>query len=42
MPDPSAPTPASPSPTAAAESHPFQAEVSQILHLVIHSLYSHK
>jgi molecular chaperone HtpG len=25
-----------------AESHPFQAEVSQVLHLVIHSLYSHK
>jgi molecular chaperone HtpG len=24
------------------ESHPFQAEVSQVLHLVIHSLYSHK
>ena len=22
--------------------HPFQAEVSQVLHLVIHSLYSHK
>jgi molecular chaperone HtpG len=42
MPDPSAPTPASPSPNVAAESHPFQAEVSQILHLVIHSLYSHK
>jgi molecular chaperone HtpG len=30
------------SPKAAVESHPFQAEVSQILHLVIHSLYSHK
>jgi molecular chaperone HtpG len=25
-----------------AESHAFQAEVSQVLHLVIHSLYSHK
>ncbi len=25
-----------------AESHTFQAEVSQVLHLVIHSLYSHK
>ncbi|HEY4016986.1 MAG TPA: molecular chaperone HtpG [Polyangiaceae bacterium] len=25
-----------------AVSHPFQAEVSQVLHLVIHSLYSHK
>src|ERR1700689_593425 len=40
MPDPSAPTPVSPK--AAVESHPFQAEVSQVLHLVIHSLYSHK
>jgi molecular chaperone HtpG len=25
-----------------AVAHPFQAEVSQVLHLVIHSLYSHK
>ena len=24
------------------ETHSFQAEVSQVLHLVIHSLYSHK
>src|SRR6516225_674370 len=24
------------------ESHAFQAEVAQVLHLVIHSLYSHK
>jgi molecular chaperone HtpG len=39
MSDPSVET-ASSSPSA--ESHPFQAEVSQILHLVIHSLYSHK
>ncbi len=43
MPDPSVENPASPSPAeGVAESHPFQAEVSQILHLVIHSLYSHK
>ena len=25
-----------------AKTHPFQAEVGQVLHLVIHSLYSHK
>jgi molecular chaperone HtpG len=40
MSDPSNETPATSSP--AVENHPFQAEVSQILHLVIHSLYSHK
>jgi len=28
--------------TAAAETHKFQAEVAQVLHLVTHSLYSHK
>ncbi|HEX3771958.1 MAG TPA: molecular chaperone HtpG [Polyangiaceae bacterium] len=28
--------------TATSTSHAFQAEVSQVLHLVIHSLYSHK
>ncbi|MEI8256121.1 MAG: molecular chaperone HtpG, partial [Deltaproteobacteria bacterium] len=28
--------------TPAVETHRFQAEVSQVLHLVIHSLYSHK
>ena len=27
---------------AEAQTHSFQAEVSQVLHLVIHSLYSHK
>src|SRR5579863_4240680 len=31
-----------PEPPATPETHRFQAEVSQILHLVIHSLYSHK
>lgn len=39
--DPSTETLASPPPPA-IESHRFQAEVSQILRLVIHSLYSHK
>src|SRR4051794_16880921 len=28
--------------SAAAETHKFQAEVAQVLHLVTHSLYSHK
>ena len=28
--------------TAAAETHKFEAEVAQVLHLVTHSLYSHK
>jgi molecular chaperone HtpG len=28
--------------TAAAETRPFEAEVAQVLHLVTHSLYSHK
>src|SRR5215813_1192020 len=28
--------------TATAETHKFQAEVAQVLHLVTHSLYSHK
>lgn len=28
--------------TAAIETHKFQAEVNQVLHLVIHSLYSHR
>ena len=31
-----------PSPPVARHSHDFEAEVSQVLHLVIHSLYSHK
>jgi molecular chaperone HtpG len=38
MTEPSSPAPAAPAP----EQHRFQAEVSQVLHLVIHSLYSHK
>jgi molecular chaperone HtpG len=38
MTEPSSPAPEAP----AAEQHRFQAEVSQVLHLVIHSLYSHK
>src|SRR5471032_944074 len=28
--------------TEAAETHKFEAEVAQVLHLVTHSLYSHK
>src|SRR5215813_13312486 len=28
--------------TAEAQTHKFQAEVAQVLHLVTHSLYSHK
>ena len=28
--------------TASAESHPFQAEVTEVLSLVVNSLYSHK
>jgi HSP90 family molecular chaperone len=28
-------------PAAETSTHSFQAEVSQVLHLVIHSLYSH-
>jgi molecular chaperone HtpG len=31
-----------PETTSTAETHRFQAEVSQVLHLVIHSLYGHK
>jgi molecular chaperone HtpG len=31
-----------PTMTATAETHKFQAEVAQVLHLVTHSLYSHK
>jgi len=38
MTEPSPPAPEAPAP----EQHRFQAEVSQVLHLVIHSLYSHK
>jgi len=36
------PAPATPAASPARVSHAFEAEVSQVLHLVIHSLYSHK
>src|SRR5262249_58031118 len=39
-PSPPASDPVSPDPTPDTQTHPFQAEVAQLLHLMVHSVYS--